>query len=447
MERLMGGKTTVAAISSVVGRQIYDSRGRPTVEADVVLTDGTVGRASVPSGASTGRHEARELRDGDATSFGGLGVRRAVANVCGEIAGRVAGLDAADQAGLDAALIELDGSASLGRLGANAVLATSIASCRAAAQAAGLPLHRHLASISGTTALSLPMPMTNILSGGAHAGRGMDLQDFLVVPVGASGLSEAIEMVSKVRNAAADLMRQSGLSTLLADEGGLSPGFSAAEKALDLMVESFEAAGLRPGEDVAIALDVAASELFEDGRYVLPGQGTAPSSAEMVDFIIDLVDKYPIVSVEDALEQDDWKHWQRLTSRLGRVQIVGDDLFVTNVDRISRGISEGVANAALIKVNQNGTLTGTLAAIATARSAGYATVVSARSGETEDSFIADLAVGTGAGQIKIGSFRNSERLAKYNQLVRIESLEDLPFSGISSLASGGTDTIKRRIPR
>ena len=401
----------------------------------------------MPSGASTGRHEARELRDGDASSFGGLGVRRAVANVCGEIADRVVGLDAADQAALDEALIELDGSTSFSRLGANAVLATSIASCRAAAQAAGLPLHRHIASISGTAAMSLPMPMTNILSGGAHAGRGMDLQDFLVMPIGASGMSEAIEMISKVRNAAAELMQKSGLSTLLADEGGLSPGFPSAGKALDLMVASFEAAGLRPGEDVAIALDVAASELFAEGRYALPGQGTTPTSGEMVDFIADLVGRYPIVSVEDALEQDDWEHWQRLTARLGQIQIVGDDLFVTNADRISRGISEGVANAALIKVNQNGTLSGTLSAITTARAAGYATVVSARSGETEDSFIADLAVGTGAGQIKIGSFRNSERLAKYNQLVRVESFEDLPFCGFSSLTSRRSNKIGRRSAR
>lgn len=289
--------------------------------------------------------------------------------------------------------------------------------------------------------------MTNILSGGAHAGRGMDLQDFLVMPVGASDLPQAIDMISRTRNAAACLMEQRGLSILLADEGGLSPGFAAAEQALDFMVACFEAAGLRPGEDVAIALDVAASELYVQGRYELLGQGTTLSSPEMVEFIVGLVGKYPIVSIEDALEQDDWPHWEKLTARLAEIQIVGDDLFVTSVARISRGIREGAANAALIKLNQNGTLSGTLSAIAAARAAGYATVVSARSGETEDSFIADLAIGTGAGQIKIGSFRNSERLSKYNQLVRVESLEKLTFAGASALAFNLADKPELRAAR
>lgn len=417
-----------SSIQLVTARQVFDSRGRPTIEADITLSDGSTGRASVPSGASTGRHEAHELRDGDSGSFDGLGVSIAVANVCGEIANHICGLDALDQSGLDDALIELDGSPSLGRLGANAILSTSLAACRAAAQSQRVPLHRYIARLSGTEAVAIPLPMTNILSGGAHAGRGMDLQDFLVVPVGADSLDSAIDMIARTREAAAEMMRQRGLSTLLADEGGLSPGFGSAEEALDLVISCIELAGLQPGRDVAIALDVAASELHVDGIYHLPHQGTAPSALEMMSFMVELVEKYPIVSIEDALDQDDWPHWTQLTSQLSNIQIVGDDLFVTSVERISRGVREGAANAALIKLNQNGTLSGTLAAIAAAKKGGFGTVVSARSGETEDSFIADLAVGTGAGQIKIGSFRNSERLAKYNQLVRIAQSEDLPFA-------------------
>jgi enolase len=431
----MSGGRSLPLIRSVTARQIHDSRGRPTVEADVVLGDGTVGRASVPSGASTGRHEAHELRD-RGFSYGGLSVLRAVENVRGEIATCVSRRNVLEQAEIDAALVALDGTKTLERLGGNAILATSLAVSRAAAAWRKVPLHVHLADLAGCAGPTLPLPMANILSGGAHARGGMDLQDFLVVPVGAGSLSDALEMISRVREAAAQLMTGRGMSTLLADEGGLSPGFARVDQALDLMIESFERAHLRPGEEVGIALDVAASEFFVSGRYALAGQGISQSGEEMTLFLAGLVGRYPIVSIEDPLEQDDWANWTAFTSRVRGVQVVGDDLFVTNAERIRRGASEGAANAALIKLNQNGTLSGTLAAVAAARQAGYGTVVSARSGETEDSFIADLAVGTGAGQIKIGSFRNSERLAKYNQLLRIESETNLPFAGRAALSLG-----------
>lgn len=418
-------------IHAVRARQILDSRGRPTVEAEVHLEDGGFGRACAPSGASTGRYEAHELRDGEPQHYDGLGVLTAVANVNGEIAAALAGRDAFDQAGLDAAMLDLDGTRALNRLGANAVLAVSMAAARAAAGRRGLPLYRYIADITGWEP-SLPMPMTNILSGGAHAARGMDLQDFLVVPVGARSYSEALSMISRVRAAAAALMRAEGLPTLLADEGGLSPGYARAEQALDLMMRAFDAAGLEPGAEAAIALDVAASELYRDGRYVLDGEGMRLGGKQMAGYIADMAQRYPIVSIEDALDQDDWDNWREFTLQLPGVQIVGDDLFVTNAVRIELGIRRQVANAALIKLNQNGTLTGTLDAIALCKSANYATVISARSGETEDSFIADLAVGTGAGQIKIGSVRNSERLAKYNQLLRIEEAS-APFAGLSGV--------------
>ena len=419
--------TSRSAIVHVTAREVLDSRGRPTIEADVVLADRSTGRACAPSGASRGRHEAWELRDGG-DRYGGLGVLTAVANARGEIAARIGGHDATDQRGVDAAMIALDGSPTLRRLGANAVLAVSLAVTRAAAASSGLPLYSHLANLSGGP-MSMPMPMTNILSGGAHAGRGMDLQDFLCMPVGAQSYPEALEMISRVRSTAAALMQDQGLGILLADEGGLSPGFSRANDALDLMVRAFEAAGLRPGHDMAIALDIAASELFVNGNYVLPGEGRTLSGPEMIDFVVDLARRYPIVSIEDGLEQDAWPDWRTLTERLAAVQIVGDDLFVTNVGRIEQGIAEGAGNAVLIKLNQNGTLSGTLDAISAARAGGFATIVSARSGETEDSFIADLAIGTGAGQIKIGSVRNSERMAKYNQLLRIGEERPLAFAG------------------
>ncbi|MCP3732607.1 phosphopyruvate hydratase [Sphingomonas sp. MG17] len=421
-----------SAISAVVARQILDSRGRPTVEADVQLADGSRGRACAPSGASRGRHEAWELRDGDPSHYEGLSVRRAVANANAELANAVIGQSAVEQARVDDVMREADGTPALERLGANAVLAVSMATARAAAAHRSIPLYEHLADLAGT-AMSMPMPMTNILSGGAHAGRGMDLQDFLAIPVGAKSYSEALEMIARIRLSSARLMDERGLSTLLADEGGLSPGFGKARDAMDLMIRSFETAGLRPGEDVAIALDVAASELFEDGVYRLDGEGLTLTGEEMIEFILDLASHYPVVSIEDPLDQDDWENWRTFTAQLPRVQIVGDDLFVTNVGRIEDGIARGAANAALIKLNQNGTLSGTIEATAAARAAGYATVVSARSGETEDTFIADLSVGLGAGQIKIGSVRSTERLAKYNQLLRIEEDAKLGFAGVRGI--------------
>lgn len=424
--------TSSAKITLVRARQILDSRGRPTVEADVTLEDGSFGRACAPSGASRGRYEAWELRDHDPDHYDGLGVQIAVANTNEELSSALCGQSALDQQTIDQLMRDIDGTASLQRLGANAVLAVSMAVARAAADHQGIPLYLYLADLAGT-AISIPMPMTNILSGGAHAGRGMDLQDFLVIPVGAKSYSEALEMISRVRLSSTRLMKDRGLTTLLADEGGLSPGFGKADQAMELMVRAFEAAGLRPGEDAAIALDVAASELFEDGSYRLAGEGRALSGAEMADFIVDLARRYPVVSIEDPLEQDDWDNWRKFTAALPNCQVVGDDLFVTSAERIKKGIAQGAANAALIKLNQNGTVSGTIEATAVAKSAGYAAVVSARSGETEDTFIADLSVALGTGQIKIGSVRSSERLAKYNQLLRIEEGGDIPFAGVGGI--------------
>jgi enolase len=358
-----------------------------------------------------------------------MGVRRAVDNVRLEISAHLQGCDVLDQRRLDESLIALDGSDSLSRLGANAVLATSLAASRAAAAHSQLPLHRYINGISGSPAMTLPMPMTNILSGGAHAGRCMDIQDYMVVPIGAQRYSDALDWVCRVRDSASQLMAQLNLPTLLADEGGLSPGFDTIRAALEFVTRAIESAQLRPGRDVAIAIDVAASQLYRDGRYELSREQRQLSGAEMVSLLKDVVREFPVVSIEDALEQDDWEQWQALTAELPQIQIVGDDLFATNVERIRRGIVSRVANSVLIKANQNGTLSGTLSSIQTARSAGYATVISARSGETEDDYIAHLSVGTGAGQIKIGSVRNSERNAKYNELSRIEETALLPFAG------------------
>ena len=423
-----------ATIEQVQARQIFDSRGRPTVEVDVLLTGGQTGRACAPSGASTGRHEAFELRDGNAGSYGGLGVGRAVGHVNGEICAALKGMPANDQSAVDHTLTALDGTPQLARLGGNAVIATSLAVCRAAALHAQMPLHRYINTLTPGRPMTLPMPMVNILSGGAHARNGMDLQDLLAVPLSATSYSQALAMVLAVRASAAELMVQRGLSSLLADEGGLSPGFKDPREALELMVAAFKAARFEPGRDMGIAIDVAASELLNDGAYRLACQQLVLDGPGMSGFLGDILSGYPVVSIEDPLDQDDWAHWQTFTTRFGHCQVVGDDLFVTSAERISRGIDEKVANAALIKVNQNGTLSGTLQAMRMAWSAGYATVVSARSGETDDSFIADLAVGTGAGQIKIGSVRNSERLAKYNQLLRIEAMDAMPFSGRAALA-------------
>jgi enolase len=423
---------SATAISAIHARQVLDSRGRPTVEAQVTLDGGSVARASVPSGASTGRAEAVELRDGG-VAWEGRAVARAVANVREEIAALVQGRDALDQTALDGAMRDADGTPQLSRLGANAILSVSLAACRAAAQAQGVPLYRRFADLAGTEP-ELPLPMVNILSGGLHAGRGMDVQDFLAVPVGASSYSEALEWVARVRSSAAQLCAERGLPTLLADEGGLSPGFATSEEALELMVDAFERAGFHPGEQMGIALDVAASSLL-DGQsvYRFARQGRSYSAAELIELQASWTERYPIVSIEDGLEEEDWEHWPALTQRLTNIQLVGDDLFATQAPRIRRAVDAGIANAALIKVNQNGTLTGTLEAIQAARAAGYATVISARSGETEDDFLADLAVGVAGGQIKIGSVRSSERLAKYNQLSRIEE-DGLPWAGTTGLA-------------
>ncbi|AMB40322.1 MULTISPECIES: phosphopyruvate hydratase [Paenarthrobacter] len=428
----------MSTIHHVHGRQIFDSRGRPTVEVEVVLHTGVRGRASVPSGASTGTHEAHELRDGDESAFDGLGVTAAVDHVNGEIAEALRGLDVENQRAIDERLRELDGTANLSRLGANAVLGVSLAVCRASAIARELPLYRRIAQLANIDEPALPMPMVNILSGGLHAGRGMDVQDFLAVPVAATSALEAIQLTSRVRAAAARLCAEQGLPTLLADEGGLSPACRTGEEALELITQSIEAAGLQPGTDIAIAIDVAASSLYDSssGDYHLRRQERHFSTAEMIDMVSSWVDRFAIVSIEDPLDEDDWAGWEALTSQLGqRVRLIGDDLFTTNSSRLAQGIARGVANGVLVKVNQNGTLSGTLDVVAEARAAGYAPVVSARSGETEDDFLADLAVGTGAGQIKIGSVRNSERLAKYNQLVRIAEDSSLAFRQLPTLGT------------
>ncbi len=424
---------TASHIASLAARQILDSRGRPTVEADVTLKGGAFGRASAPAGASTGRYEAHELRDGDRANFDGRGVRRAVAGVAGEIADALKGRDALDQRSIDDALRALDGTPELERLGSNAILATSLAVARAAAAHCGKPMHDYLAGFAGGGAPSLPLPMANILSGGAHAAHAMDFQDFLAVPVGARSFMEAVAVLARVRQAAADELAREGKPTLLADEGGLSPGYRTANDALQLMMRAITRAGLAPGSDVAIALDVAASEFYTDGRYRLQSKSRSLDGDAMVGYVAGLCRRYPVVSVEDPLAEDDWDHWRAFTGAVS-TQIIGDDLFATNPDRITKGIARGAANGVLIKLNQNGTLTGTLDAMRLARDGGYATIVSARSGETEDPFIADFAVATGAGQIKIGSLRGSERLSKYNQLLRIAEDTAIPYAGAAALA-------------
>jgi enolase len=426
---------TALPIRTLHARQILDSRGRPTVEVDATLADGSFGRASVPSGASTGAAEAHELRDGDLAHYGGLGVLRAVGNVNGEIATALRGANAADQRDIDARMRTLDGTPQLARLGANATLGVSLAVCRAAASANGQALYERIGELTGSNPL-LPLPMTNILSGGLHAGRGMDVQDFLAVPMRATTMAEAIHLMARVRNAAADVMRDRGLSTLLADEGGLSPGCDSASAALRLIVESIERAGLRPGEDVAIGIDVAAASLQRaDGLYAFAREGRALDSDAVIDLIAAWVREAPVVSIEDGLGEEDWGGWRKLTQRLGdTLQLVGDDLFTTHPERLVRGVRDRVANAVLVKPNQNGTLTGTLDVIAQATAAGYATIVSARSGETEDAFMSDVAVGSAAGQIKIGSLRTSSTVAKYNELLRIDERSRAPYAGSVALA-------------
>ncbi|MEY2873098.1 MAG: hypothetical protein RLZZ373_469, partial [Pseudomonadota bacterium] len=377
-----------------------------------------------------GSAEACELRDGDPADYAGLAVRRAVAHANGEIATALAGLDALDQHTVDTTMRALDGTPQLARLGANAILAVSIATARAAAAAQGLPLFERVRQIAGGSPSTMPVPMVNILSGGLHAGRGMDVQDFLAMPVRATSIAEAIHILSRVRNAATDEARARGLPTLLADEGGISPGLPTGRDALEMMLRIIERAGLKPGEDIVIAIDVAATSLQRaEGGYALAREGRVANAADMIEMLADWVRDYPVVSIEDGLGEEDWAAWAQLTQRLGsRVQLVGDDLFTTHPQRLDRGVRERVANGVLVKANQNGTLSGTIALIAQAKAAGYATIVSARSGETEDAFMSDLAVGTGAGQIKIGSLRTSSTVAKYNQLLRIEETCQAPFA-------------------
>jgi len=407
----------LSQIERVHSRQILDSRGNPTVEVEVALRSGAAGRASVPSGASTGEFEATELRDGG-SAWAGKGVTCAVANVNGEIAEAVSGVDATDQAGLDRALIDLDGTQNKSRLGANAILGVSLAAAHAAAAEEGLALWRYL---GGEAAHVLPVPMMNVLNGGAHADNAVDFQEFMVVPVGAPTFSEALRTGAEVFHALKATLKEADLGTAVGDEGGFAPDLGSNEEALAMLVRGIEAAGLRPGDDVAIALDPATSEIFSDGGYVLEHEGRTLSADDMAAYWDDLAQRYPIVSIEDGMDEEDWEGWRALTQRIGdRVQLVGDDLFVTNTQRLRRGIEQGVANSILVKVNQIGTLTETLAAIAMAREAGYTVVMSHRSGETEDVTIADLAVATGCGQIKTGAPSRSDRVAKYNQLLRIE---------------------------
>ena len=408
----------MSQISRVHARQILDSRGQPTVEVEIGLSSGAVGRAAVPSGASTGAHEALELRDGDSSAFGGRGVLKAVANVEDELAGVLVGRDAADQALIDRTMIELDGTANKARLGANAILGCSLAVAAAAATDARLPLYRY---IGGARANRMPVPLMNILNGGAHADNSVDLQEFMVAPVGARNLADAVRIGAEVYASLKSVLRARGLATGVGDEGGFAPDLESNEAALAVIMEAIAAAGYEPGEEVALALDPATTELYRDGTYQLEGEGRTLDSAGMVDYWEDLVGRYPIVSIEDGMAEEDWDGWVALTQRLGdRVQLVGDDLFVTNSERLRRGIALGAGNALLVKLNQIGTLSETLAAMDLASRSGYASMVSHRSGETEDTFIADLAVATGAGQLKTGAPSRSERVAKYNQLIRIE---------------------------
>ncbi|HEX9095034.1 MAG TPA: phosphopyruvate hydratase [Candidatus Dormibacteraeota bacterium] len=409
---------TRARIDRIRAREILDSRGNPTVEVDVLLESGELGRAAVPSGASTGAHEAVELRDGDAARFRGKGVLKAVGHVNNEIAAALRGADAADQRAIDERLINLDGTANKSRLGANAILGASLAVARAGALAAKQPLYRYLA---GKRELSMPVPMMNILNGGKHAQTKVDFQEFMVVPAGAPSYREGLRWGAEVFHALKESLHQAGLSTGQGDEGGFAPELDTNEQAMSLLVDAIEGSGHRPGEEVFIALDPAASELYRNGRYELQGEGRTLDPSELIDRWASWVDRYPVISIEDGLAEDDWDGWRRLTERLGkRLQLVGDDIFVTNVVRLRHGIEEGIANSILIKVNQIGTLTETLETMATAVQAGYSTVISHRSGETEDTFIADLAVATGAGQIKTGAPSRSERVAKYNRLLQIE---------------------------
>jgi enolase len=425
----------MTAIATVVGREILDSRGNPTVEVDVVLTTGAFGRAAVPSGASTGAHEAHELRDGG-KRYGGKGVRRAVEAVNGEIRSALTGSDAGDQRGIDRRLCELDGTENKKRLGANAILGVSLATAKAAARDRNEPLYRYL---GGGEATLLPVPMMNILNGGAHADNPIDVQEFMIAPVGAPNFAEALRMGAEIFHALKAALKAAGHTTAVGDEGGFAPNLASTRQALDFVMAAIGAAGFKPGSDIYISLDVAATELYANGRYELKGEGRTLNAADLVATYADLVANYPIYSIEDGMSEDDWEGWRALTEALGdRVQLVGDDLFVTNVARLKQGIDQKIANAILVKVNQIGTLSETLDAVRMAQNAGYAAVMSHRSGETEDATIADLAVATNCGQIKTGSLARSDRVAKYNQLLRIE--EELGsaarYAGRSVLARG-----------
>ena len=411
----------MSAIVDIVGREIIDSRGNPTVECDVLLESGVMGRAAVPSGASTGSREAVELRDGDKDRYMGRGVLKAIENINTEIAEVVAGLDANEQAFLDKTLIELDGTENKSRLGANAILAVSMANAKAAAEETGLPLYRYL---GGAGQMQLPVPMMNVINGGAHADNNLDLQEFMIIPVGAPTFREAVRYGAQVFHTLKKILHDKKLTTAVGDEGGFAPNVENHEAAIKLILEAIEQAGFEPGTEIALGLDCAASEFYRDGKYHLAGDGLVLSSGQFTDYLASWCDKYPILSIEDGMAENDWDGWKTLTDRLGKkVQIVGDDLFVTNPKILREGIAKGIANSILIKVNQIGTLTETFAAIETAKRAGYTSVVSHRSGETEDATIADIAVGTNALQIKTGSLSRSDRMAKYNQLLRIE--EDL----------------------
>lgn len=413
-------------ISDVYAREILDSRGNPTVEVDVVLTDGIIGRAAVPSGASTGAFEAVEMRDGDVTRFMGKGVLKAVENVNLLISPEVEGLNPFDQPGLDHLLIDLDGTDNKGKLGANAILGVSLATAKAAAESLGLPLYQYL---GGVNAKELPVPMMNILNGGSHADNNVDIQEFMIMPVGASSFAEALRMGTEVYHNLKAVLKEKNLSTSVGDEGGFAPNLASNEDALRCIVDAIQRAGYIPGEQVALSLDVAASELFENGTYNLASEGLKKTSDEMIDYYEGLIERYPIVSIEDGLDEDDWEGWRKMTERLGdRVQLIGDDLFVTNPERLARGIKEKCGNSILIKLNQIGTLTETLDAIEMAKRAGYTAVVSHRSGETEDVTLAHIAVAVNAGMIKTGAPARTERVAKYNELLRIE--EELGDSAV-----------------
>ncbi len=409
----------MSLITDVYAREVLDSRGNPTVEVEVYLEDGSMGRAIVPSGASTGAYEAVELRDGDKKRYLGKGVLQAVENVNEIIAPVLIDFfDAEDQVEIDQLMIELDGTPNKSKLGANAILAVSLAVAKAAAQSVGLPLYRYIGGVNGK---ELPVPMMNILNGGQHADNNVDIQEFMVMPVGAKSFTEAVRMGTEIFHSLKAVLKGKGYSTSVGDEGGFAPNLSSNEEALEVIVEAIKKAGFTPGVDVKLALDVAASEIFKDGKYYLAGEGKIFTSSEMIDFYENLVKKYPIISIEDGLSEDDWTGWKELTDRLGgEIQIVGDDLFVTNTEKLSRGIKSGTANSILIKVNQIGTLTETLDAIEMAKRAGYTAIISHRSGESEDTTIADIAVALNAGQIKTGAPSRTDRVAKYNQLIRIE---------------------------